>query len=127
MISRASQVFVENGQPVLWLFVSKRGEVVKKKYIDAEAVIERFTKIALSAPSNQTKQRIALVHYNTGAMEILNGQGLFECFQNFPTLDPNIIAIQVRRKPCCKTRCCAELSVLALHLHQGTETHALSQ
>ena len=38
------QVFFQNGTPFRWLFTSKRGEVMRKRQIDAEQIISRMGK-----------------------------------------------------------------------------------
>lgn len=86
-------ILLQDGKPSLWLFTSKKGQVVKKKHIDKPDVVDRILKIALSSTSN-TSQRVAIGYFQDGHREVWTREAFLAVLASFPQLPKELVAIQ---------------------------------
>lgn len=85
---------MEQGFANLWLFTSKNGQVVKKKEIVRDEVIDRFTRISFAANSNVSK-RVAMLYYRNGTRRLVNMDEFSVQLKDFPKVDESMVAMQV--------------------------------
>ena len=99
--------------------------MVKKKVINRDDIIQRFMRIAAAAPENPQKH-VCIVQLVNGGKEILNQKKFMTLMDTFPSIDKNIVALQVfyclKQEKGFVTKC-----VLALCQLQGRTLYPLSQ
>lgn len=79
---------------LVWLFTSKKGEVMRKRLVSVSGVRDRFCRLAQWLGAGGEREFICTLRYHNGDGELLAKESFSKLLAEWPPTSPNLVAIQ---------------------------------